>query len=290
MTMPSVGLCAQLACIWEANARKPGNVHRYQDFDDVTYPDFLAAAAAIAPILDGAPDRRIGETILCCVEATRDVVATNVNLGIVLLLAPLARVPRGDDLRTGVEKVLASLDVVDSRDVFAAIRLANPGGLGRTNEQDVHGEPTLPLRQIMALAADRDMIARQYANGYREVFDDSLPALMQGLEATQSLEGAIICCYLKLMAKHPDTLIARKRNQWDADSASRWAGKVLDEGWPKTGESWKSFGKLDAWLREEGHSRNPGTTADMVAACLFVALREGRIALPPQYPWTLEFP
>jgi triphosphoribosyl-dephospho-CoA synthase len=288
--MPAVGLCAQLACIWEATARKSGNVHRFQDFDDVTYPDFLAAAAAIAPILDGASDRRVGETVLRCVEATRDVAATNVNLGIILLLAPLAGVPRVNDLRTGVEKVLTSLDVADSRDVFAAIRLAAPGGLGRANEQDVHAEPTLPLRQIMVLADDRDLIARQYANGYREVFDDGLPALMQGLEAARSMEGAIVHCHLHLMAKHPDTLIARKRNQWDADSASRWAGKVLDEGWPKTGESWESFGKLDAWLREEGHSRNPGTTADLVAVCLFVALRGGRIALPPRYPWTLGFP
>jgi triphosphoribosyl-dephospho-CoA synthase len=290
MTMPAVGLCAQLACIWEATARKPGNVHRYQDFDDVTYPDFLAAAAAIAPILDHAVDRRVGETVLRCVEATRDVAATNVNLGIILLLAPLAGVPQGSDLRSGIENVLAALDVADSSDVFAAIRLAAPGGLGRATEQDVRDEPTLPLRQIMSFAAERDLIARQYANGFREVFDDGLPALLQGLENTRSLEGAIIRCHLHLMANYPDTLICRKRNQWDADSAGRWARKVLDEGWPNTGESWETFGMFDSWLRAEGHSRNPGTTADLVAACLFVALREGRIALPSRYPWTLEFP
>jgi triphosphoribosyl-dephospho-CoA synthase len=288
--MPAVGLCAQLACIWEATARKPGNVHRYQDFEDVTYLDFLTSAVAIAPILDPVPSRRIGQTVLRCVEATREVVAANTNLGIILLLAPLAAVPEGSNLRTGVEQRLMELDVADSRDAFAAIRLAAPGGLGHAAEQDVRSEPTIPLRHIMYLVEDVDLVARQYANGFREVFDDGLPALFQGLEKTHSLEGAIIHCHLHLMANHPDTLIARKRNQWDANSASQRAQNVLDEGWPTSGASWESFASLDAWLRAEGHSRNPGTTADLVTACLFVALREGRIALPSKYPWTIEFP
>src|SRR5262249_36595266 len=172
----------------------------------------------------------------------------------------------------------------------AAIRLARPGGLGRAPEQDVREEPMLPLRQIMELAADRDLIARQYANGFSEVFDDGLTALLRGLEKTHTLEGAIIHSQLQLMANHPDTLIARKRDQWDADSASRWAKQVLEEGWPVSAKGWQSFKAFDAWLRAEGHSRNPGTTADLVTACLFVALREGRITLPSEYPWALEFP
>src|SRR5262249_51192416 len=152
------------------------------------------------------------------------------------------------ELQMAVQHLLADLDVRDSHDAFAAIRLSNAGGLGSAGEQDVRGEPTLPLRQIMALAADRDMIARQYANGFREIFDDGLPALLSGLEETNYIEGAIIRCFLRLMAKHSDTLIARKRNQRDANSASRWAQKVLDEGWPTSGASWESFASFDAWL------------------------------------------
>ena len=91
--MPDVGLCAQLACIWEATARKPGNVTRHCDFDDVSYLDFLTSAAAVAPVLATAAQRRVGATILEAVRATRRVAATNTNLGIVLLLAPLASVP-----------------------------------------------------------------------------------------------------------------------------------------------------------------------------------------------------
>jgi triphosphoribosyl-dephospho-CoA synthase len=290
MTMLPVGLCANFACIWEATARKPGNVHRYQDFDDVTYPDFLAAASAITPVLDQAAGRRLGQTVLSCMEATRQVTSTNTNLGIILLLAPLAASPAGRELRTGVERILAASDVADARDVFEAIRLAAPGGLGCAESQDVQDEPTLPLRTIMALAADRDLIARQYANGFLQVLDDGLPALLLALEEMRSIEGAIIYCHLHLMARYPDTLIARKRNKLDAESASLRARNVLDKGWPASVESWEALKSLDTWLRSERHSRNPGTTADLVAACLFVALREGRITLPPKYPWTLEFP
>src|SRR5262245_61656852 len=89
----SIGLCAQLACILEVTARKPGNVHRYADFADTTYLDFLLSAAAIAPVMDRAPGRPVGETVLEAVTATRRVTGTNTNLGISLLLAPLASVP-----------------------------------------------------------------------------------------------------------------------------------------------------------------------------------------------------
>jgi triphosphoribosyl-dephospho-CoA synthase len=285
VTLP-IDLCAQLACIWEATAAKPGNVHRYRDFADVTYLDFIQSAAAIAPVLAKARCQRVGETILEGVRATRRVVATNTNLGILLLLALLAAVPDEDDLRLGLERVLERLDVEDSRMVYRAVRLAMPGGLGHVSDQDIGEEPTLPLRQLMVLTADRDLVARQYANGFREVFTSGVPALVQGLGETGSVEGAIIACHLHLMAANPDSLVARKCGQAEAEESSRRARRVLESGWPTTAAGKDALSGLDAWLRAEGNRRNPGTTADLVAACLFVALREGRIALPLQYPWT----
>jgi triphosphoribosyl-dephospho-CoA synthase len=288
--MLDAGLCAQIACIWEATARKPGNVHRYCDFADSSYTDFLLSAAAIAPVMTAACQRRVGATILDAVRATRRVTGTNTNLGIVLLLAPLAAVPpplsppnlrgdKGGELRSGVERILAGLDVEDSRLAYEAIRLASPGGLGRVAEQDVRQEPTQTLRQVMALAAERDLIARQYTNGFAEVLNDGVPALLSGLQRTGSIEGAIIFAHLHLMAHHPDTLIARKRGWAEAEEAARRARAVLDAGWTE-------LDRFDTWLREQGHDRNPGATADLLTACLFVLLREDTITLPPQLPWT----
>jgi triphosphoribosyl-dephospho-CoA synthase len=276
--MPDIGLYAQVACIWEATARKPGNVTRFHDFDDVTYLDFILSAAAIAPVMATARQRKVGATVREAVRATRQVVCTNTNLGIILLLSPLAAVPEGDDLRAGVERILTGLDVEDSRLVYEAIRLAAPGGLGKVEEQDVGTEPTQTLREVMALAAGRDLVARQHANGFAEVFDDGMPALVTGLQQTGSLEGAIVSAHVQLMARHPDTLIARKRGAAEAEEAARRARQALGQGGT-------ALADLDAWLRAEGRGRNPGTTADLVTASLFVALRQGTIPLPPDVPW-----
>ena len=281
--MPDVGLCAQLACVLEATARKAGNVHRSADFADVTYLDFILSAAAIGPVL--ATARPVGETVRECVQTTHRVVRTNTNLGIILLLAPLAAVPDGEEIRTGVARVLSSLTVEDARQVYEAIRLAVPGGLGAAPQQDVREQPTLPLNDVMALAADRDLIARQYANNFAEVFDEGVPRLRCELVDAGSLEAAIIRTHLHLMSRYPDTLILRKRGVAEAAEASRRAGIVLDSGWPQRPEGRDAFRECDTWLRAVGHQRNPGATADLVTACLFVLLREGRLRLPLTMPW-----
>jgi triphosphoribosyl-dephospho-CoA synthase len=262
--MISTGLAAQLACIWEVSAHKPGNVHRHRDFDDTSHLDFLASAAAIAPVMDRAAGRPVGETVLAAVEATRQVVRGNTNLGIILLFAPLAAIPREQPLREGLAHILDGLTVEDSRRVYEAIRLASPAGLGDVPEQDIHREPTLPLREIMRLAEDRDLIARQYVNGYEQVFDEAVPLLQEPVEAS------ILRCQLELLSRHPDTLIARKRGIDEARAVSEWAMLVL------RGEM--SAESFDARLREGGHTRNPGTTADLIAAALFVALLEGSLS------------
>jgi triphosphoribosyl-dephospho-CoA synthase len=272
--MSDIGLFVQLACIWEATACKPGNVTRFHDFDDVTYLDFLLSAAVIAPVMERACGRRIGETVLQAVQATRRVVRTNTNLGIILLLAPLAAV--GNDIRSEVHRILVGLDVEDSRLVYEAIRVAAPGGLGRVENQDVGTEPSLPLREVMALAADRDLIARQYTNDFAEVFGAASDALLAGLRRSGSLEEAIIEAHLHVMCDHPDTLIARKAGPEVAAEAARRAGEALHVG----GDALAEF---DAWLRADGRRRNPGTTADLITAGLFVLLRQGQIPLPPSW-------
>src|SRR5262249_39675435 len=278
-----VGPCAQAACLFEVTARKPGNVHRFLDFDDATLMDCLLSAAAVGPVLEGARERRVGETVLAAVRATGRVTSGNTNLGIILLLAPLAAVPPGEDLRTGVEAVLSRLDREDARLVYQAIREAAPGGLGRAPEQDIKDEPTMTPPEGMALAADRDLVARQYATDFREVFDDGVTALRAALEQWASLETAIIACHLYLMASHPDTLIARKRGRAEAEESAARAQRVVNLGWPQSPQGRAALDELDACLRAEGHRRNPGTTADLVAACLFVALREGIMTLPQAF-------
>lgn len=277
----SPGRIAQIACLLEATARKPGNVHRFRDFDDCHYLDYLVSASVIGPPLDRAREVGVGPAVLEAVAQTRRVVATNTNLGMVLLLAPLAAVPPDEEeLREGLLDVLRATTLDDARAVYQAIRLASPGGLGEAPDQDIADEPTVSLLDAMRLAAERDLVARQYANGYADVFQTVVPALRAALEAGRSLETAIAVSHVTLMTSHPDTLIARKRGLSEAVAALRMACKVIAAGWPDTEEGWSEFHSFDAWLRDEGHSRNPGASADVVAAGLFVALRDGTIPVP----------
>ncbi len=273
----NAGLAAQLACILEVTARKPGNVHRLADFPgDAHYLDFLLSAAAIGAAFETAPRMGLASTVYEAMAATRRVVPTNTNLGMILLMAPLAVVAERTPLREGVKEVLAGTTVEDARVVYRAIRLAGAGGLAEVTEQDICSEPTVTLLDAMRLAEDRDLVARQYARGYADLFDLALPTLINAHER-EGLEPAIISAYLSLLAVRPDTLITRKRGRAIAQEASRRALEAMSSG---------DVSPLDSWLREDGHARNPGATADLVAATLFVALRDGTIGLPlPEGSW-----
>lgn len=266
------------ACICEARARKAGNVHPEASFEDLTYQHFVSSGYVTSMALVAALNEPLGSSVLRAIRATRSSIATNTNLGIVLLLTPLSKV-EGGDLQTGVREVLAKTTVEDSEKVFEAIRIASPGGLGEAKEQDVRNTPTLPLREIMASAADRDLIARQYANGFQDVFDLGVPALLDGWARFGEMEPAIQHCQLVWLANHSDSLILRKRGPEIASKASRQAAVILELGSVGTPAGRAAYSEFDRWLRADGHARNPGTTADLIAACLFVAFRERTIPL-----------
>jgi len=273
----SIGTCATLACIWEATAPKPGNVYRGADFEDVTYADFLASAAVIGPAMERARTGGVGKAVLEAVEATQQTVSTNTNLGTLLLLAPLAASPREKSLAEGISEVLASLTQEDTRSVYEAIRLANPGGLGSAETADVRDEiPTITLVEAMQLAAERDLVARQYTNRFEQVFWVAEQILAGG----QPLGHAIVQAYLRLIAEFPDSLIARKVGLELSQQVSLRAQAVLSaepDDFPAL------LADFDFWLRADGHRRNPGTSADLIAAGLFVLLREKGIHLPVRF-------
>lgn len=280
----TLGGCATLACVWEATAAKPGNVYRGADFDDLTYADFLTSATVIGPIIDRTPEQGVGATILAAVAATRAAVATNTNLGMVLLIAPLAAVPSGLPLSEQLERILASLDYNDTCAAYAAIPLAQPGGMGEVAEADVHEPPPagLTLRAAMAMAADRDLIARQYVNGFVEVFRTA-DRIEQHVTDGQPLGEAIVIAFLELLAEEPDSLIARKGGVEAAAEVSQHAATILDSRRHGDDAFHAMRAECDFWLRADGHRRNPGATADVIAAALFVLLRERRLAWPVKF-------
>lgn len=279
----SIGQCATLACLWEAIAAKPGNVHRGADFDGLSFVDFVASAVVIGPIVERAAERGFGPTLLDAVLATRRAVDTNTNLGMLLLMVPMAMVPREMPLAAGVVRVLAGLSAEDCRLAYEAIRTARPGGMSTVGEADLAGAAPGDLVAAMRLAAGRDMIARQYANGFTEFFDEVMPALRSAVGHRWSLQDAIVRTHLQVMSRFPDSLIARTCGEETARHAAAWAGSVLDAGEPGDEGYATALADFDFWLRADGHRRNPGTTADLVAGGLFAALAGGIIQLPVRF-------
>ncbi len=279
----TIGQCGTLACLLELSAPKPGNVHRAADFEDATFLDFAASAVALGPILDRAVSQPVGQTIREAVRATREVSGTNTNLGIILLLVPLAHVPRDEALPSGIRRVLRDLTPGDASDVYAAIREADPGGLMPVehpiDRHDVHDTAPNDLLEAMAAAADRDMIARQYENGFHEVLDVVLPALLDP-EAGQRLTDRVILTHVRLMHDYPDSLIRRKGGIRVAEESAARAATVLQLR-PLGAETYqRALADLDFWLRSDGNRRNPGTSADLLAAGLFAALRDDLLQPP----------
>ncbi len=280
----SIGQCASLACLLEVTAPKPGNVHRGADFEDATFLDFAASGVAIGPVIHRASSQSVGTTILEAVRATRQVVGTNTNLGIILLLAPLAAVPRNQALADGIRQVLASLDADDARQTYEAIRLANPGGLGQTDQMDVNQSPPHDLLAAMKLAANRDQVAQQYVTDFQLVLSEIVPLLADSCHRWGVLEG-VVHSHVCLLAKHGDSLIARKRGKDVAEEAAARAQRALDTAPSPEHEGYLAeLSDLDFWLRADGHRRNPGTTADLITAGLFCMIRDGRLTLPLTIP------
>src|SRR5262245_15341188 len=207
---PTLEEMLRAACVLEATAHKVGNVHPQASFADLKYQDFVSSADAIAPILARTCELGVGRAIFDAVAATKSAVGSNTNLGIILLLAPLAAVPPRIRLADGIGDVLNGLTCDDADLAYRAIRLAEPGGMGQVADQDISRAPTATLRAAMCLAADRDLIARQYADNFSLVLEFGVPWLSNVADFARHWDPAIVGLQLELLARHADSLIVRK--------------------------------------------------------------------------------
>jgi triphosphoribosyl-dephospho-CoA synthase len=251
------------ACEWDVAVRKPGNVSAASPGHGMTAALFLAAAqAAAGPLFE--PHQTVGWRIERAVTASLAATGCNTNLGIVLLAAPIAAAAeRPGALRSTIAAVLEELSVDDARAAFRAIAAAKPGGLGRVNEQDVHSTPQVDLRAAMALAAGRDSIARQYTNGFADLFD-------RGLGLPADVQPATVQrLFLAFLARWPDSHIVRRHGEAVAHSvmaaAQHWAALSQPEANPALTQA---FAAWDESLKQRGI--NPGTSADLTVATLML--------------------
>ena len=232
----------------------------------MTCADFELSAEVSAPAV-AQPGASVGARIYKAIAATKAAVGQNTNLGIVLLCAPLATAAdRGEPL----QQILDTLSIDDTQKCFDAICVANPGGLGLAPIHDVRSAATTPLREAMAAATERDLVARQYANGFADIVGLGLSQWREARARGRSPSEAATAVYLAFLQTRPDTHIARK---FGRETAERLRQEVAERvpALPVTEVSRRAFLlEWDSDLKARG--LNPGACADLTVATLFAAI------------------
>jgi triphosphoribosyl-dephospho-CoA synthase len=259
------------ACELDVTALKPGNVRVGVPAHGMDADDFLRSAQACAPAL-GQRGASVGQRVLEAIGRTQRVVHCNTNLGIVLLAAPLfGAAESGGDLRPALARQLAGLDRGDATLVYQAIRLARPGGLGTRERHDVSSEPQVTLLEAMREAQQRDRIARQYAQGYVDVFELGLPHWRHALARFGDEPWAATYLYLVYLSTWPDSLIERKFGAATAQAVLERARQFRSQ-WSAHADLNDIKARLLSWDEELRHAGlNPGTSADLTVATVFAA-------------------
>ena len=265
------------SCLAELEALKPGNVHIFADGHGMVVMDFLRSAEAAAAVI-AQPGLSVGQRIEAAVAATWQAVQCNTNLGVILLCAPLiqaAMQSEGGSLQARLQQVLDNLTVADAQATFRAIMQASPGGIGESSRHDVHDVPTVTLLEAMQEAQERDFIARQYGNGFADIFDVGVRHYGATLERWHSPAWAVTAVYLRFLAGFNDTHIARKYGiavaQQVRQQAALYEQALLAADNPKACQ--RALLEFDAELKARG--LNPGTSADLtVASLLAVAIED----------------
>ncbi len=267
----------QRACEIELQAFKPGNVSVYSPAHDMTVEDFIRSAAVSADSVSN-PAYSLGEKIYYAVKATREAVGCNTNLGIVLLAAPLMQAywqrQTGQSLRDSLINVLENTTLQDAEWAFKAISLAAPGGLGKSEQQDVNQAPEVTLLEAMQIASPKDRIALQYSNGFKDIFDFAVLQYNHRFILSGDCNWSVLSVFAELLAKFPDSHIERKfgsqYSQWIATEMLALCdalnnAQTLDELMPM-------LHRIDQAFKTK--RINPGTTADLTVATLLVVFLE----------------
>jgi triphosphoribosyl-dephospho-CoA synthase len=283
---------AQLALLLEVTGTpKPGNVDREHDYPDLRFEHFVTGAVgALEGVRTAAAGEPVGVAFERAIAGMAEQRGGNTQFGAVLLLCPLvaatARTSPGTDVDddrdseaernltpTGAAAVVEATTVADAADFYRAFEYVDvavddpPTGMGALDVR--RGEAAIPeleargltLAGVMEHSADVDGVAREWVGGFERSF--------RAAERIAALDGPVpertARAFLEALADEPDTFVRTQHDAATAREATERARAALN-------------GDVDPdELADEFVDRgiNPGTTADVIAAGLFIALERG---------------
>ena len=267
---------AQLALLLEVSGTpKPGNVDRHHEYEELRFEHFMAGAVGARQGLQSATEgTSVGSAFERAVNGMSDQSGGNTQFGALLALIPLVSAVATDRLTSaGVTAVVEATTIEDACAFYRAFEHVDvavddpPDGIDdldvRRGSEAIEAidERRLTLFDIMELSSDRDGVAGEWTSGFERCFEaagwllsDSGPVYRRASRA-----------FIRLLAAEPDTFVATRNSATVADEVTERARAVLD-GSEDPDELAAEFVARDI---------NPGTTADLTAAALFIALERG---------------
>ena len=285
MNAEEIAKMAQIASALEVSGYpKPGNVHRTRDFPDMEFEDFVISGIVIGDTIREAcmnvdiDNPQLGRYILQAVSETDRWIKNNTNLGIVMMTTPIAVAAAisdsFEDIRQNVKLLMGNTSVDDACDLYDAINIADAGGMGDQDEYDVASdnakaelrENNQTMYDVLKISAPWDMLAREMTSDMPAVFEIGYP-IYHELKESKSKNEACVLTFLTILSQVPDTLISRKYGSDEALKISMMTRDLLNL--KNESDFWDKVKEFDEFLFKNKY--NPGTTADLTAASIFVS-------------------
>jgi triphosphoribosyl-dephospho-CoA synthase len=279
-----IARCAQLAMLLEVSATpKPGNIDRDHNYSDTRFEHFLASAVGVYPILEKAASSKSGVCSLiheAVIESSKWQKGGNTHFGAFILLIPLVMAAGKCEstkcLKEQVQKVVRETTVEDAVELYRAfsrakvkVKPVDDLSLGEPASLDKIRERGLTLFKLMEISSGYDMIAEEWTNGFQETFEcaSSIKAKVR----KYGINDSVVLAFMELLSRNRDTFIQTKFDSEKAEEVSLRAKEILQKG--NINEIRNEINSFDEFLLKEGI--NPGSTADIIIAGLFVSLFEG---------------
>jgi triphosphoribosyl-dephospho-CoA synthase len=284
MNADNIARSAQLALLLEVSAYpKPGNVDRTHDFRNTSYEHFIASSVAVYPVLREAAvgDRGVGELIRAGVEES---IAWqrggNTHFGALLLLMPLTMAAgaceRTDmqELKREADEIMRNTSVDDAIEVYRAFSKGKVKVRRDVPEFDVMAEDSLnelrekglSLYDVLSLSASYDLISRELVCGFKKTFGAALD--LNDFAEAENINEAVSHAYLKLLSETEDTFVKVGFGTETSRYVKERAKEIVTSGYKL-----KEIEEFDEELIQK--EINPGSTADIIAAALFIAILGG---------------
>ena len=296
MEAKEIAKLAQIASVLEVSGwPKPGNVHRTRNYNDMVFQDFIISGVVIGNTMeelasqskeiDDLSKAELGKFILQAVKETDKWVEINTNLGIMMMCIPIAAsasISNGfDELQENVGLLMDATTVDDAVNLYDAINVADAGGMGDQEEFDVMSEKAKDelrannqtMYDVLKISAGWDRLASELTSKMPVCFELGYPTFStfwKNSDDVDVINQATVLTFMTILSEIPDTLISRKYGNEIAKGVSEKAKEILEF---KDDDSFvEKLLEFDDYLYKNKY--NPGTTADLTAASIFISFLE----------------